>query len=222
MLSEFAGLLVVVHNFVVEDGEVKSESKSDWVASVEGLGGLAGELVVLEGAVLDSFELISLGALSNVSIVVTDHLVEEGLGFVGAGLTHALVLDNVDDGDALVVELTLDLFLVGAEGFVELGVFWVLLDSADGSNGGSLGSDLVLETNGKEISLLGGEVLCLGFDDFLEETDHVVESLGLLSHSGHENLFFETHFDIFRLAYTMNIQKFDNKFEIIKSLGFLC
>jgi len=36
--SEFTGLLVVVHNFVVEDGEVKSKTKSDWVAGVQGLG----------------------------------------------------------------------------------------------------------------------------------------------------------------------------------------
>ena len=36
-LSEFAGLLVVVHNFVMEDREVKGKSKSDWVACVKSL-----------------------------------------------------------------------------------------------------------------------------------------------------------------------------------------
>ena len=36
-LSEFAGLLVVVHNFVMEDREVKGKSKSDWVACVKTL-----------------------------------------------------------------------------------------------------------------------------------------------------------------------------------------
>jgi len=40
LLSEFASLLVVVHHFVVENGEVESQSKSDWVASVKGLGSL--------------------------------------------------------------------------------------------------------------------------------------------------------------------------------------
>ena len=34
-LAEFAGLLMVVHNFVMEDREVKGKSKSDWVACVK-------------------------------------------------------------------------------------------------------------------------------------------------------------------------------------------
>jgi len=181
---------VVVHNFVVENGEVKSESKSDWVACVEGGRGLAGLLVVLEGTILDSVELISRSALSNVSVVVTDHLEEECLGLVGSGLSHALVLNDSDNRDALVVEFLLDLLLVQGETFVEFGVFWVLLDRADGSNGGSFGSNLVFETNGKEVSLLSSEILLFGFNNKLEEVDHIVKSLGLLSHSGHENVLF--------------------------------
>jgi len=90
----------------------------------------------------------------------------------------------------LVVELTFDLFLVGGQGFVELRIFWVLLDGADGSNGGSLGTDLVLETNREEVSLFGGEVVTLRFDNFLEVMDHIVKSLGLLGNSGHENVLF--------------------------------
>ena len=37
LLSEFTGLLVVVHNLVVEHGEVEGKTKSDWVAGVEAL-----------------------------------------------------------------------------------------------------------------------------------------------------------------------------------------
>ena len=33
--SKLASFLVVVHDFVVEDTEVQSKSKSDWVASIE-------------------------------------------------------------------------------------------------------------------------------------------------------------------------------------------
>jgi len=33
--SEFTGLLVVVHDFVVEDRKVESKSESNWVAGVE-------------------------------------------------------------------------------------------------------------------------------------------------------------------------------------------
>ena len=190
-LTKLTGLLVVVHHFVMEHGEVESQSQSDWVAGVQTLGGGLSELVVLEGTVLHRFKLVGLGALGNVSVVVSNHFVEECLGLIGGGDLHALSLNNVDDGDALIVKLTLDLLLVGRETVVELLVLGVLLDGTNGSNGGSLGADLVLETNGKEVSLLSGEVLILGLNNLLKVEDHIVESLGLLGNSGHKNVFFQ-------------------------------
>jgi len=193
LLSELAGLLVVVHDLVVEDREVEGETKSNWVAGVEALGAGLSELVVLEGAIFDGLKLVGIGTLGDVPVVVSDHLVEEGLGLVGGGDLHALVLDVLDDGHALLVKLTLDLLLVTLEGLVELLVLWVLLDGADGPDGGSLGSDLVLESNRKQVSLLGGEVLLLALNNLVEVEDHVVKSLGLLGNSGHENVLFQTH-----------------------------
>ena len=190
-LTKLTGLLVVVHHFVMEHGEVESQSQSDWVAGVQTLGGGLSELVVLKGTVLDTFELIGLGALGNVSVVVSDHFVEECLGLIGGGDIHALLLDNINDIDALIVKLLLNLLLVGRETVVELLVLGVLLDGTNGSNGGSLRANLVLEANGKEVSLLSGEVLILGLNNFLQVEDHVVESLGLLSDSGHKNVFFQ-------------------------------
>ena len=190
LLSKFAGLLVVVHNFVVENGEVKGQSESDWVARVKGLRRLVGKLVVLEGTVLDGIELITGGALSNISVIITDHLVEEGFGLVSGSLGHARVLDNFDDLDALIVEFLLDLLLVLSESFVELLVLWVLLDGTDSSNGGSLGADLVLETDGKQVSLLSGEILGFILNNSVKVEDHIVESFGLFSDSSHENVFF--------------------------------
>jgi len=76
---------VIVHNFIVEDGEVKSKSKSDWVASIKGLRAVLCKLIVLKGTVFDCFKLITLSALGNVSVVITDHLVEEGFGFISGG-----------------------------------------------------------------------------------------------------------------------------------------
>ena len=189
-LTEFAGLLVVVHNFVVEDGEVKGKSKSDWVASVQGLRRFGSGLIVLKSTVLNGIELITLGALGDVSVVITHHLEEESFSLISSGDSHAGVLDDVDDRDALVVKLLLDLLLVLTEAIVEFGVFWVLLNSTDGSDSGSLGANLVFETNRKEVSLFGGEILTLGFDNNLEVLDHIVESLGLLGNSGHENVLF--------------------------------
>ena len=93
-LTEFTGLLVVVHDLVVEDREVKSKSESNWVARVEGLRAGLGQLIVLKCSVFNTFELIGLGALSNVSIVISNHLIEEGLGFVSGGNFHALILND--------------------------------------------------------------------------------------------------------------------------------
>jgi hypothetical protein len=86
-----------------------------------------------------------------------------------------------------------DLLFVEEETVVELLVFRVLLDGTDGSNGSSLRANLVLETDGKKVSLLSGEILGLAVNNLLEEADHVVKSLGLLSNSGHEYVFFQTH-----------------------------
>jgi len=181
---------MVVHNFVVEDGEVKGKTKSDWVAGVQGSGASLSKLIVFEGSILDSLELITLGALSNISIVVTNHLVEECFGLIGLSNGEAGALDDLNDGNALVIEFTLNLFLVTGKGFIEFRVFWVLLNGADGSDGCSLRADLVLETNGEKVSLFSSEIVRLAFDNFLEETDHVVKSLGLFGNSGHENVLF--------------------------------
>ena len=77
---------------------------------------------------LDLLELVGLGALGYVSVVVTNHLVEESLGLVGGGNLHALLVNDLDDVSALFVELLFDHGLVNGESIVVLGVFWVLLD----------------------------------------------------------------------------------------------
>jgi hypothetical protein len=138
LLSKSACFLVVVHHFVMEHREIEGESKSDWVASVQAFRSALGKLIVLEGSVLDSIQLISLGTFSNVSVVISDHLVEEGFGLVGGGNSHAGVLHNVDNADALVIKFLLNFLLVDCECFIELGVFRVLLDSRNGPDGSSL------------------------------------------------------------------------------------
>ena len=87
--SKFASLLMVVHNFVMEDREVKGKTKSDWVAGVKGLRGSLGQLIVLKSTGLDSFDFIGIGALGNVSVVISHHLVEESFGLIGGGNSHA-------------------------------------------------------------------------------------------------------------------------------------
>jgi hypothetical protein len=52
-----------------------------------------------------------------------------------------------------------DLLLVLGESITKLLIFWILLDGADGTNGASLRSDEVLETNREQVSLIDREVL---------------------------------------------------------------
>ena len=69
-------------------------------------------MIVVKSSILDGIELITLGALSNVSVVISDHFVEEGFGLIGGGNTHALSLNDINDRDALVVELLFDFLFV--------------------------------------------------------------------------------------------------------------
>ena len=147
LLTKLTGFLVVVHHLVVEHREVKGQSKSDWVAGIEALASSLCVVVVLEGSVLNSLELISLGVFSNVSVVVTHHLLEEGLGLISRCNSEAGILDVLHDLVALVEKLLLNLLLVLLESTAVLGILGVLLNGRDGPDGSSLGSDLVLEAD---------------------------------------------------------------------------
>ena len=162
-------------------------------------------MIVLKGTSLNGFKFISLSALSNISIVVSNHLVEESLGLIGGSFWGALILNNSHDVHALVVELFFNSLLVLGESLRILGVFWVLLDGADGSNSSSIGSNKILETNGQKVSLLGGKVFLFRCNNFLEEVNHIVELLSLLGNSSHENVLFQHLSDTF-----------DNKYLIYK------
>jgi len=161
LLTKLTGLLMVVHYFVVEHREVKGKSQSDWVACVQTLRSLGSHLVVLEGTVLNSLEVLLRCALGNISIVISDHFVKEGFGFISGSNLHAGVLDSPNNSKALIVKFFFDLSLVLGEGVVELLVFWVLLNGGNGSNGSSLGTDLVLKSYRKQVSLFSGEVFTL-------------------------------------------------------------
>ena len=136
---------MVLHHLVVEDGEVEGEAEADGVAGRQ--LDLVCILVVLERIVSNSGDNVLAGILTYVAVVVADHLDEEGLGLTLAGLGEHLVQDHVDDSLAVVVQLTLDLLLVGAEGVTVFLVLGVLLDGGDGAAGSALGADHVLESD---------------------------------------------------------------------------
>jgi hypothetical protein len=102
---------VVLHNLVVEHGEVKGEAEFDGVAW--GKGDLVGLVVCLKGFLLDLLHEGTLCVLGDVAVVVSDHLDEEGLGLTFACLLENLFLDHGDNGLAVFGKLVLDGGLVG-------------------------------------------------------------------------------------------------------------
>jgi len=74
---------------------------------------------------------------------------EESFGLISGALLDAHALDDIDNGNTLVVKLLLNLTFVSGETLIEFAVFWVLLDGADGSNCCSFGANLVFESDRK-------------------------------------------------------------------------
>ena len=138
-VSKLAGGLVVLHDFIVEDGEVQGQAELDGVAGWQ--RDLVGFVVGLERVLLDGLKLASLGVLSDVAIVVTDHLDEEGLGFTVASLGQDLGLDHVDNLLAVLGKFFFDFVLVASEGLRELGVLGVLLDGSNCAASSTLRTD---------------------------------------------------------------------------------
>ena len=189
VVGEFAGLGVILEDFVVEDREVESESELDGVAGgkIDGVGLFVGFL----GLFLDFFKLFGLGVFGDVAIVIANHLHEEGLGFLSAVSIEDAVRDHVDDLLAVVLELGLNLALVGEESSIEFRVLGVLLDGRDSAASGAFARNEVLEGDGEEIALVGVDGAALDNKDLLKEVDHILEALGLLSDAGKEDLFFD-------------------------------
>jgi len=186
-VGELAGDLVVLHDLVVEDGEVEGKAELDGVAG--GQLDLVGLVVSLQGRLLNLIEEGVTGVLSDVAVVVTDHLDEEGLGLTFAGLGENLRVDHVNNSLAVSLELLLDSGLVLEEGIGELGVLGVLLDSGNGSASSSLGRDQVLEGNGEKVSLVRSDIGSLLGKDVLELVNHIIEALGLLSDTRQKDVF---------------------------------
>jgi hypothetical protein len=85
--SKGACLRVVVHNFVVENREVKSKSKSDWMSSLQFFSLVLRLLIGVLGIIDNSLSLFSCQKFSKVSEIVTLHLQEKhnGLWMLGVG-----------------------------------------------------------------------------------------------------------------------------------------
>ena len=75
-VSKLASSLVILHDFVVENREVKGKSKLDWVAGWQ-LNAISLP-VGFQSILLDFLKESILGILRDVAVVVSNHLHEEG------------------------------------------------------------------------------------------------------------------------------------------------
>ena len=143
LVGELASSLVVLHDLVVEDGEVESEAELDWVA--RGKRNLVSLIVGLECRLLDLLHEGTLGVLSDVAVVVADHFDEEGFGLALAGFGEHFLVDHVDHALAVCRELVLNLLLVVAERSGVFGELGVLLDGGNSAASSSLRRNQILE-----------------------------------------------------------------------------
>ena len=188
LVSKLTCSLVVLHHLVVEDGEIESETELDWVA--RGKGNLVGLLVCLKRVCLHLLELFTLSILSDVTVVVTDHLDEESLGLLGARLDENLGVDHVNNALAVSDKLGLNALLVARECVGVLRILGVLLNGGNRAARGALRRNQVLESNGKQVAFVRGHISTLAVKHESEEVDHVFEAFGLLSHTCKEDVFF--------------------------------
>jgi len=133
LLGELASLGGVVHDFIVEDREVKGKSESDGVSGLKvSVGNLRSVGVCLEGIVSGLLMEVSDCVLGNISVVVSLHLEVEDVG-LGVTLTlwDKLVVEDLENILAVGVELVLDSLLVLLEEVKVLGALGLLL-SLDG------------------------------------------------------------------------------------------
>ena len=109
---------MILHDFVMEDRGVEGKTELDWVAWSK--SNSVSFFVSLESLLFDFFELSSLGILSNVTVVVTNHFDKESLGFSVACFGKNLLLNHLNNSLAVTSELVLNLLFVVSKGGAEL------------------------------------------------------------------------------------------------------
>ena len=126
-VGKITGLSMILHDFVVEDGEVQGEAELDRVTGSK--FDFVGVLVAAQGLLLGLLELVTFGVLADIAVVVAFHLDEEGLCRAFAlGILQDFGLGDVDDALAIFNQLLLDSALVGKQSVQVLGILGILLD----------------------------------------------------------------------------------------------
>jgi hypothetical protein len=146
-----------------------------------GVGLVEGFLVGDFGAVSGFLVGLALCVFGDAPEIILLHLEVEDLGLSSGGALDELVIEEPDDVIAEVVELILDLLLVGLEEGEVLGVLglFLLLDRAECAPGSPSRPDGVLVGHRQEVALLHTELLVEVDDYLLHGIQHILET-GLL------------------------------------------
>lgn len=157
-----AGLVGGVQDFVVEDREVQGQAETDGVGgSKVGGSDLSGGLVGLQRGIGSTLTAVADGELSQVTVVVTLHLVVEDLGLAALSRLDEVLVQNLKDVITDLGQLSFDLLAVLLDqsdlALVALGLF-LLLDRSDDSPRSTAGTNDVLVGDGQEIPLFNGEL----------------------------------------------------------------
>lgn len=181
-LGEMAGLVGRVQDFVVEDREVQGQAEADGVGGGKlGLGDLGSSLVGLERGIGSTLAAVTDGELSQVTVVVTLHLVVEDLGLAALGGLDEVLVQNLEDVVTDLGQLGLNLLAVLLDQsdlrLVAFGLL-LLLDRGDNSPRSTAGTDDVLVGNRQQIPLLNGELHISRGND-LHVLDHLCIALSI-------------------------------------------
>jgi len=167
LLSKVACLVWRIENLVVEDGEVESKTKADWVGWCKiSLGNLSSVLVSLKRLVSRLLSLVTNGELGEVTVVVTlpivvlvvrvspgegdKHLVVENLRLPTLSRWNQVLVKDLKDIFADLGQLCLDCLTVVLDEanlyLVSLGLF-LLLNRGNNSPRSAAGTNNVLVSN---------------------------------------------------------------------------
>mmetsp|Transcript_72465 Transcript_72465/g.198547 ORF Transcript_72465/g.198547 Transcript_72465/m.198547 type:complete len:261 (+) Transcript_72465:279-1061(+) len=197
LLGELARLRRLPLHLVQEDGVVEREAEADRVRWREARRRLRGFIVGARRTLSVVYLLLVLRELGEVAVVVGLHLEVEDAGLRAGRLRDEEVVEQSEDILADVVELLLDVGLVGGHVWrvIRMLLDLLRLDRANDAERSAARADDILVRDGQQVALLERQVRLRAFGRVLHEGDHLLVSLRLLGELGHVHFLFRfAHF----------------------------
>mmetsp|Transcript_10739 Transcript_10739/g.24196 ORF Transcript_10739/g.24196 Transcript_10739/m.24196 type:complete len:282 (+) Transcript_10739:135-980(+) len=193
LLRQVARALGTVQNLVVEDAEVERKAEANRVRGREVHERNVLRSLVREQRCLGSFLAIrACLELRQVAVVITLHLQVEHLALAAARAADEVVVQQLEDAAAYILELLLDLPAVRLDPFLVFGVslgLFLLFYGRDNTPRGAARSDDVFVCHGQQVAFLDGELRgVVLLDHLVHRLHHFVVALRLLCELGYVGL----------------------------------